>query len=136
VGQKQIADLHDLRDRAASAPVHLPAVMVAVQTPDGKRRHMKAMDRLTVEIPIGFLVTLSIETGHPVGTCRHMSMSTARKGAAPTQEAVMMVARELGFVGDLSSCRVWVEDLQRGNGRAKAVNVVQPVRITHAPGNA
>jgi beta-phosphoglucomutase-like phosphatase (HAD superfamily) len=64
-----------------------------------------------------------------------MSISSVRRGRVPTPEAAWMVAEELGFEGDLRQCVVWLEDLQRGAERAKAVNVVQFIN-TMAQGRA
>lgn len=129
IGQAQKDALQALRERAASDPVDMLGVVEAIKTPDGKRRHMDRMNALTIDIPMAFAVTYSIETGHPAGTCRHMSMSSDRKGRTPTPEAVWMVCEELGFVGSLEACTVWPEELQRGpteRDRHVAINVVQP----------
>jgi hypothetical protein len=135
IGPAQIAALQDLRRRAAARPVHMPDLLALVETPEGKRQHMELMDEQTVDLPFGFLVTFSIETGHPLpaGVARHMSMSSMRRGAAPTPDAVLIVAHHLGFVGDLSDSVIWLEDLQRGpNGeRATAVNLVQSLHVTN-----
>lgn len=134
VGQAQKALLHGLRDLAAANPVDMRGLTDRLATPDGKRAHMDRMNALTCEIPAAFWVTFSIETGHPVGTCRHMSMSSRRHGRTPTPEAVWMIAEELGFVGSLEMCTVWPEDLQRGpqerKDRAIAINVVQPIAVS------
>jgi len=84
------------------------------------------MTEQSVELPFGFLVTLSIETGHPGGDARHMSLSSPRAGRLPVPEALMMVGHELGFVGDYKAWdRIWLEDLQ---GHGKAVNAVQLIK--------
>jgi hypothetical protein len=77
---------------------------------------------------MGFLLTYSVELGHPAGIARHMSMSSPAKGRLPTPEAVWMICQELGYVGSLAQCLVWIEDLERGQEREKAINVVQPIR--------
>ena len=59
-----------------------------------------------------------------------MSMSSRRRGRAPTPEAVWMICEELGFVGSIQQCRVWLEDMQDGD---KAVNVAQPVAVVEVP---
>lgn len=121
--------LKELREIAAANPVDMPPLMDRLLTVDGKRAHMDQMTAQSVDIPVGFLVTFSIELRHPAGTCRHMSMSTATKDRTPTPEAVWMIAEELGFNAGLHACRVWLEDLKRGEGRAVAINVVQPVSV-------
>ena len=85
------------------------------------------MEAQTIAIPVGYLVTYSIETGHPLGVCRHMGISRAGHGAVPTLEAVWMVAECFGFVYGLFACKVWFERVQRAEQRAVTVNVVQPM---------
>lgn len=119
-------ELHKLRDRADRNPVHMPEVARLLKTPRGKRLHMAFMTAQTIVIrgPWDFYVTFCRETGHPIGLCRHMSMSIMREGRLPHPDGVLMVAKELGFVGGLPACRVWIEDLGDGG---KAVNLVQPI---------
>lgn len=128
MGVLEVAKLHDLRMIAAARPVDMLALM-EVKTEAGKTRHIKQMTAQSVEIPgpWPFLVTFSIETGHPAGTCRHMSMSIQRKGRVPSPQAVWMVATELGFVGGYHLCSHWQEQLQ---GQGVAINLVQPVSLT------
>ena len=123
------ADLHKLRDAAARRPVDVAALMRLIDTPRGKRMHMAQMTAQTVTIPgpFVFAVTFSIETGHPAGVCRHLSMSIDREDRVPSPQAVWMVATELGFAGGMEACRVWPEQLE---GHGIAVNLVQPLAIT------
>jgi hypothetical protein len=137
LGGAQIAALHDLRERAAAAPIHMPDVMARNKTPEGLREHVAAMQALTIAIPHLYLVTFAIETGHPAGPCRHLTMSVAND--TPTEAAAMLVARELGFVGDISAIHFWLEPacpLHRDQGRAQVANLIQPLSATHAPGKA
>lgn len=129
-GEPQRAALRELRELAARHPIDILKLMEVINTPAGKRKHMDQMTEQSVEIPFGYLVAFSIEERHPCGTCRHMSMSSAKKGRVPTPEAVWMIAEELGFNGGLSACAVWNEDLQRGKDqRNVAINVVQPISV-------
>lgn len=129
VGADERAALNALRDKAAAAPLDMQAVLRDIQTPDGMKRHMERMKAFTIPIPMAYDVTFSIETGHPGGTMRHMSMSVAKKGRAPVPEAIWMVAQELGFVGGLETCMTYPEEF--GNGGV-AINVIQPVRVMEA----
>jgi hypothetical protein len=137
-GTDQIKALEALRDLATAHPVN----MAAQVGPDGKvlasRRAPLAaqMNRQTITIPFGYLVTFSIETHHPAGTCRHMSMSSPAKGRMPGVEAVDMVAEVLGFIGGYKACHCWIEDLTRGDGREKAINLVQSIDTTMKEGQA
>jgi hypothetical protein len=125
IGPVEIEALHQLREMAAAHPVDMQKLVPQLKNKKGKRRHMDQMNRQSVMIPVEFLVTFSIETGHPAGTCRHMSMSSPAPGRVPLPEAIWMAAEELGFIGGLERCMVWLEDLTQG----KAVNVVQPLAV-------
>ena len=128
MGEFETAKLHALRELAVQHPVQMVGLLERIGTPAGKRQHMAQMDRQSVEIPVGFLVTFSVEIGHPGGTtCRHMSMSSPVHGRVPSPEAVQWVCSELGFTGPLDdgTHTVWIEELKQG----RAVNVVQPIAV-------
>jgi hypothetical protein len=128
IGPEERCALAALRELALAHPVDMPQLMGRIKTPDGKAKHMDQMTKQSIEIPFGFLVTFSVEVGHRIGTCRHMSMSSPKQGGLPTPQGVWMVAEALGFVGDSiedGTCMVWLEDLKQG----RAVNVVQPINI-------
>ena len=112
---------------AEASPVDMHALMERIKDPVKKEHHMAQMTRQSVNIPLAYLVTFSIEDGHPVGRCRHMSMSVQRKDRAPNPIGLWMVAKEFGFWGpSVESCDgVWQEELQ---GHGVAINIVQ--RIT------
>lgn len=132
MGATQRAELRTLRERAAERPVDVQGLVERLNEPDAKRAHMDQMNDQTIEVPTAFLVTFSVEIGHPGGAARHMSMSSVRPGRLPTEHAVWMVAEELGFLGGLKACAIWLEDLQRGptaRDRAQAVNVVQLLTV-------
>jgi hypothetical protein len=136
LGEVQLKQLSDLRALAAEHPVRMKWLTELIADPIHKAAHMAQMSRQTVVLPFGFCVTFSIELEHPVGACRHMSMSSPAKGRAPSPEAVDMVADVLGFVGGFRACSVWLEDLERGGDeKQKAVNLVQPIAITQETGN-
>jgi hypothetical protein len=121
------AALARLRTKAATAPVNMVELKETIKTPAGEHRHREQMTGQSIIIPgplWSFMVTFSIETGHPAGVARHMSMSIMRPGRVPRAEAVWMVAEILGFHGGLASCRTWVEELRDGG---VAVNAVQPI---------
>ena len=128
-GDAERKALRALRELAAKCPVDMPTLVQRIKTREGKRSHMDQMNAQTVTIPMGFLVTFSIENGQPAGPCRHMSMSSPAKGRAPSLEAVWMIAEELGFSGGLAACLVYPEELQRGETREVAINLVQPVSV-------
>jgi hypothetical protein len=138
MGPEQEAALAALRELATRHPVAMPELLRQLKTPRGKRLHMAQMTRQSIWIPTAFLVTFSIETQHPAGTCRHMSVSSDVPGRLPSPEAVWMIAATLGFVGGLNLCKFWIEELDRGQhtGQTEAVNLVQPLSIDREGGTA
>lgn len=113
-----------LREVAAAAPLNMTGLTERLAVPGIKAAHMAQMTRQSVEIPLAYLVTFTIEHNHPCGTCRHMSMSVQKPDRAPNEHALWLIALELGFWGSLAECSIWPEQL-RGHGMA--INVVQPV---------
>lgn len=128
IGPEQTKKLSALRELAIQNPIDVRAVLELVKTPEGLDQHLTRMENLTVEIPIGYTVTFSIDLGHPIGTCRHMSMSSSTKGSVPIPEAIWMVAKELGFTGDIifEGCTIYLE---KTPGRKEAINIIQSVDI-------
>lgn len=126
IGAEQKKKIAALRTLATANPVDVKRLAKAIKLPPLKAKHMEQMTRQTIAIPANFLVTYSVETGHRIGVCRHMSMSVGQEGRAPLPEALWMVAEEFGFVGSLRDCKVWKEDLQ---GHGIAINIVQPVAL-------
>lgn len=127
IGPKEKARLANLRKYATDNPIDIPPVMEQIKTPEGLLAHEKRMDRYSCWIPLGFRVVFSIETGHPVGTSRHLSVSSPAKGRIPNIFAMGMLAEELGFVGGLELCGIWDEDIGEGQ---KAINLIQPLSVT------
>lgn len=131
IGEFEKELLRDLARQAAAAPVDMRTLGDRLATPEGKRAHMRQMTAQSVPLPVGYLVTFSVEIGHPCGAARHLSMSTARAGKVPHPEAIWMVAAELGFWGGIEHCTCWVEELL-GHGSpdensGHAINCVQPI---------
>jgi hypothetical protein len=120
------AQLQKLRALAARQPTDIIDVMRLIKTPRGKQQHKERMTAQSIRIPgpWDFIVTFSLETGHPAGTCRHMSMSIMREGRVPHPTGLLLVAEDLGFSGDMEACLVWTEDLSDGG---KAINMLQPI---------
>ena len=127
IGPDEQLKLATLRELASQHPVDMPTLIEAIKHPAGKAFHKSRMTAQSISLPLYYLVTFSIETGHPVGTCRHMSMSVKAPGRVPNPHAVWMVAEVLGFVGGLEQCKHWIEDLE---GHGLAINLVQPVSVT------
>jgi hypothetical protein len=125
IGREEAARLERLRIFAVTHPLYMPQVRALMRTLEGEKLHMKAMAEHSVELPLGYLVTFSIETGHPFGTCRHMSMSSSVPSMAPSAQTAWMVAQRLGFVVGVHRCDVWIEELERDNKKYSAVNLIQ-----------
>ncbi len=117
----QIATLIELAQRQA---VNMIGMADRLERPLAKELHIDQMTAQTMFIPFAFLVTFSIETGHPCGTCRHLSMSSQREGRIPNEHALKMVAQEFGFWGTLQDCMIWKEELL---GHGLAINLIQPL---------
>src|SRR5690348_18237533 len=100
---------------AEANPIDMPALMECIKTVEGKAHHMAQMTRQTVKIPIAYMVTFSIEYGHPCGPCRHMSMSVQRAGRLPNEIGLWMIATEFGFWGTLQDC----EEIGRASCRER-----------------
>jgi hypothetical protein len=132
IGERERESLGALRMRAAAAIVEMQGLPARLATPEGKRAHQEQMNAQSAVLPVGYIVTFSIERGHPCGVCRHLSMSTSAPDRVPRPEALWMVAEILGFCGGLEACVVWDEELQRGPARAIAINVVQPIAVAAA----
>jgi hypothetical protein len=135
LGVVQMENLRALRERAAAMPVDMSVLLRQLNAPGGRERHIERMMQMfTVEIPTAYQVSFSIEFNHPVGTCRHMSMSSRRAGRTPTPAAVLMVAHELGFVDGFEACKIWTEDIGiLPNGTQQiAINLVQPLSVGEA----
>jgi hypothetical protein len=109
---------------AEANPLDMPTLMERIKDPQKKAHHMAQMTRQTVKVPLAYMVTFSIEHGHPMGTCRHMSMSVQREDRLPNEFGIWMIAQEFGFWGSLKDCAGWIEDLK---GHGHAVNIVQPL---------
>src|SRR5262245_47388151 len=119
------AQIKDLITLADANPVDMPTLQTRIATAEGKRHHMAQMTQQTINIPIDFMVTYSIEHGQRCGPCRHMSMSVGKKGRVPNPVGLWMVAQEFGFWGALDQCEaVWDEKLL---GHGIAINIVQRI---------
>jgi hypothetical protein len=132
IGPPERDALIDLRERAEAAPVDVLSLRTRLANPEGKAAHMAQMSSQSLIIPDGYLVTYSVEIGHPGGAARHLSMSSEREGKVPHPAAVWMVAEVLGFTGGgIEACdKVWPEKLRGRVG--VAVNAVQLIATADA----
>lgn len=125
IGPEQQRQLAELRIKAAQHPVDVRGLEARLKTAEGKAAHMAFVTTQTLELPRSMLVSFTIETGHPLGTCRHMTVSVMSTERVPHPAAVFMIAAELGFVGDMEKdCLMWPAQLA---GHGVGINVLQPV---------
>jgi len=126
------AQIKALIELAEANPVEIRGLLARIKGDEGKAHHMAQMSRQSIDIPLMYVVTYSIEVGHPCGKCRHMSMSVQREGRIPNEIGIWVVAQEFGFWGtSLRDCvGVWTEDLK---GHGKAINIVQPYERGQIP---
>lgn len=110
--------LTNLRERAEANPVPLEMVQALSKGLEPPKDLNRAQ---TAEIPVGILVTFSMEV-QPKGLCRHLSISVDGE-KMPNPVIITAVMEMLGFVGTISKCMAWIEDCRDGN---KAVNVLEP----------
>ena len=129
IGKKELDELDQLRIRAAKNPIDVVATLAKLNTEEGKAAHKRLVTSQSIELPVGYLVSFTIETGHPAGTCRHMTLGVMQKDYGPSLDAVRMVAEALGFVGGVSCCAIW---LDKTEGHGLGVNLVQPVDVAAA----
>lgn len=122
LGPDEFRALRALRALANEHPVDITTLEARLANAKEKAAHREQMTAQSIPIPTAYMVTFSIETGHPLGTYRHMSLSVARAGRVPNQDAVWMIAVQLGYTGQLSDCVAWLEELE---GHGEAVNLVQ-----------
>lgn len=131
IGDDERAAIATLRELAVANPVHMPGLTARLAIEAAKDAHRRQMTAQTITLPPGWLCTFSIETGHPCGVARHLSISRSgvRPGMAPHPAMVAEIAREFGFTGTLSDWICWPEVLEGhgSEGYGTAVNVVQPV---------
>lgn len=138
IGPEEKAKIAQLIKLAEANPVNMPELMKAIMMPTGKHQHMQQMTAQTIDIPMAYEVTYSIEDGQPMGRCRHLSMAVTTEGRIPNPMALWMVAKEFGFWGELQDLDdLRQEELFRGPERkmVMAIHIVQ--RLTpeqRAPG--
>lgn len=124
IGDEEKAMIGALRARAASDPIDPARAMASAKAdPKAFRRRMAA---LTIELPIGYFVTYSVERQPgvpPSGLCMHLSVSVARARMMPSTAAVDVIAEAFGMeaLGEGRS-KVWIEPIDEAT---KAVNIVQ-----------
>ena len=123
IGPTDELAMRNLTALAAEHVVNIPDLLAKLSTSDGKAAHREQMTRQTIALSGEWLLTYSIESGHPAGLCRHLSVSVQGGQLVPSREAVWLLAAQFGFTGGLEASTVWLEEL-RGHGQA--VNVVQP----------
>lgn len=127
IGPDEKAKLVDLVARAAASPTDYWTLLALVAaTEQGHGAKVAEMNKaLTVEIPVGFTVTLTYEEQRPGVMCRHASIGVrTTPGRAPSPEAVTMIMTELGFVNSLGRLPTYMEYPPDGTG---VINLIEPL---------
>lgn len=132
-GPDEHVQVNVLRALAEKSPVDVFTLAERMKSAEESLKHRAQMQAQTITIPRGFTVTFSVEVGHPVGVCRHMSMAAPDAGRLPAMPALWLVAEALGFVDGLWACTVWKEEISAGGF---AVNIVQPYALARPGGHA
>jgi len=128
IGPEQKAAIRSVCALAEANPINIQELRETILTEVGKLAHMARMTAQTIELPLAYLVTYSIEVVHPVGACRHISISLpgAPEDVVPSPAAAWTIAQEFGFVGEVEDCDgAWLEKLK---GHGQAVNLVQSIK--------
>lgn len=134
IDARVLVEVERIRTMALAKPVDMQRLMSVIKLPRGKAVHMKQMVKQTIDIPIGYVATFSMEIHAPRGLARHLSVSVDRPGKLPSMEAVWMIAEAFGFTGALTDCTIWLEELQRDDIRQNVPNLVQfvmPAAVGH-----
>lgn len=123
IGETQRKQIADLVAVATANPLDARRVKAAADRDLVAYRDMMAT--LTLELPIGFLVTYTHEQQPQAGLCHHISISVRRPKKMPSPEAVQVILMEFGMrpLEDRQG-GFWIEDI---DPVTSAVNVVQPV---------
>lgn len=116
------ARLRDLAKKAEQNVVPMLRLAQLTENPKGPglEAHMQQMVAQTMDIPMCYCVTYSVEE-QPFGLARHMSLSITTPGARiPHPVALWEVACLLGFWGNLCDC-----DSVYPEPQTQAINLVQ-----------
>ena len=81
LGLPDLGRLTQLRQQAEDTPYDVRPVLKQITTPGGLLDHYKRLAPYVVEAA-GHTVCYTIEQGHPVGTCRHLSVAVVPRSGA------------------------------------------------------
>lgn len=128
--------IQDLIRRAALQPVYMPTLEKRLENPRQRAAHRKLVTDLSIVLatcrPHPLQLCYTIETGHPCGVARHLSVSVvSEERLLPTPFLMETLMPLFGFFGDLSDTTSYVDRLSVGGC---ALNLLQPVlAITEPP---
>ena len=137
IGAAEKIAIERLRELAAENVVDMAGLAERILTSDGEATHKAQMDRQSVRIPRGFVVTYTVNSIEGHGLWRHISVSNL---ATPHPTALTMLAEAFGFTGLkmtadpqefgeallIAGVHIWLEDLCED---VKAVNLMQPIAV-------
>ena len=121
--RKRIAEVIDF----AGHNLYTEAEMLQLVSNQDKDKIPGNVDGYGCFIPTGFRCVFTIEK-HPIGWCKHLSISVDTKDKLPAMEATVSIAKEFGLevesMDDFDDS--WLEELCPG---LTAVNVIKKVKI-------
>lgn len=124
IGPEERAKIAELLALAA-ANIHDPErIIAATADPAGEAAHRDMMAMHSIDLPIGYVVTYSLER-QPPGLCHHISVSIDRPNQKPSLDAVGMILEAFGMEPIMNSARFWLEEIPPA---FRVVNIVQIVK--------
>jgi len=125
IGETQRQQIAELKAVAAANPQDpLSAQNAATRN---IRAYRDMMATLSMELPIGYVITYSHDRQPKAGLCHHISISVRRARKMPGTEAVAMILEAFGMRPLEKSDGLWIEDI---DPVTKALNIVQTVAQT------
>lgn len=132
IGEKQKKEIAVAVEAARKLPNRLEDVM-SIALPlddkplrlvDRKSKRPPNMFTVSVDLPVGYRASFSFEY-QPTGLFRHLSIGVDEEGALPGHAAILMIAKEFGFI-EIDG--TWLEEFEPGQF---AVNLIELVPDGH-----
>lgn len=126
IGDLEQAAIAELLRRAAASPTDYATMQRLAAAPADDAEAIRAMNRaLTIDVPVGYSVTLTHEEHKPNVMCRHASIALkTRPGRGPSEWAVRELLTLLGFHNTIGKMPMYLETLQDGT---VAPNFIEPL---------
>jgi hypothetical protein len=122
--QREREALYRLRNQATKAPVNITGLEERIDAPGGKGGVHKASGRADNDASDGSRRPILDRNRPPDGFDPPLDHVCETSWSSAKPSAVWTVAQQLGFIGGLELCRVWLQKLgESGN----AIHVAQPI---------